>query len=516
MILTQKDIVVKPYDTSKLSLDFPNNWGISNEIYEHFSYFVPGYRFMPKFKCGMWDGKISLYDRGKCLLQFGLLKDLILFAKDRGYSIEVDPLVAPHREVSLEQIEAFAMDVLKLPFEPYSYQIEAVQKSVSTGRKLTESPTGSGKSLIIHIIIQWLLRVEKLDRIVLVVPTLGLVTQMYNDFKDYSQNIEFNEDDFLLIPNKQNIKRNGARVTITTWQSLQSQLPKGKREPTFKQAMSVPDDFFHDIDAILVDEVQGAKGSVLSAIVEKSNNTPIKLGFSGTLANNKVDLMVIKGLFGDIYKTLTTSELIDLGLAAELKITAIQMNHPKPKEKLSYAEEMKYLRTKEERIQYIVSVASALGNNTLILFNSIEHGNLLKMYADAIAKGKKIFLITGTSSPEEREYVRTYCLDHDDAIIFATYPLFQAGVNIPNLHNLVMAEPTKSGIRLFQSIGRVLRLHSSKSHARLLDFYDDLTGGDDKKGSRNYTLSHFIERYQMYMDASFDVNVIQGKSFLDN
>lgn len=32
--------------------------GVKMELYEYFSFFVDGYRYNPKFKAGIWDGKI--------------------------------------------------------------------------------------------------------------------------------------------------------------------------------------------------------------------------------------------------------------------------------------------------------------------------------------------------------------------------------------------------------------------------------------------------------------------------
>jgi hypothetical protein len=58
-------------------------------------------------------------------------------------------------------------------------------------------------------------------------------------------------------------------------------------------------------------------------------------------------------------------------------------------------------------------------------------------------------------------------------------------------------------IRVFQSIGRALRKHSSKKVARLYDIADDFTG--DKRKTKNYTLSHFEERIQMYMEQDFKI-----------
>jgi superfamily II DNA or RNA helicase len=62
------------------------------------------------------------------------------------------------------------------------------------------------------------------------------------------------------------------------------------------------------------------------------------------------------------------------------------------------------------------------------------------------------------------------------------------------LHNIVFASPSKSKIRVLQSIGRGLRVSNTKDTATLYDIADDLT----YKGKRNYTLDHLFERVKNY------------------
>ena len=62
--------------------------GIEQEISEYFTFFIPGYRFMPSFKNKMWDGKIRLYNLRSKELYIGLLDHLLRFTKERQYKIE--------------------------------------------------------------------------------------------------------------------------------------------------------------------------------------------------------------------------------------------------------------------------------------------------------------------------------------------------------------------------------------------------------------------------------------------
>ncbi|HAW79414.1 MAG TPA: UvsW, partial [Balneola sp.] len=55
-------------------------------------------------------------------------------------------------------------------------------------RALLVSPTGSGKSLIIYALMRYHLdKIENNRKILIIVPTTSLVSQLYSDFSDYSK-----------------------------------------------------------------------------------------------------------------------------------------------------------------------------------------------------------------------------------------------------------------------------------------------------------------------------------------
>ena len=41
--------------------------GHAAELSDYFSFYVPGYKFMPAYKNKVWDGKIKLFNRMKVL-----------------------------------------------------------------------------------------------------------------------------------------------------------------------------------------------------------------------------------------------------------------------------------------------------------------------------------------------------------------------------------------------------------------------------------------------------------------
>jgi superfamily II DNA or RNA helicase len=112
-------------------------------------------------------------------------------------------------------------------------------------------------------------------------------------------------------------------------------------------------------------------------------------------------------------------------------------------------------------------------------------------------------MVYGGTEVEQRELIRGLLENQTDAILIASVACFATGTNIKNLHNAIMASPTKSPIRLLQSIGRILRLSEGKDIARWFDIADDLKS--DK--TPNYTLRHFFERIKIYKEEQFQYKI---------
>ena len=91
----------------------------------------------------------------------------------------------------------------------------------------------------------------------------------------------------------------------------------------------------------------------------------------------------------------------------------------------------------------------------------------------------------------------------DGAIIVASLGTFSTGINIRNLHNIVFASPSKSQIKVLQSIGRGLRKSDNNQDTKLIDIADNLQVGS--KG--NFTLKHSVSRMKIYDKEKFDYKV---------
>jgi len=456
--------------------------GILQEMSEFFTFSTPGYQFSPAFRNKYWDGKIRLLNLRTKQIYAGLERYIREFCKQRNYSYEFD-----------EEKEVFPIDTknlataLSLSMEPRDYQYLASSVGLTKKRTVLVSPTASGKSLIIYMMIRHLLNTGK-KRGLLIVPTINLVTQMYSDFENYSS-----KNGWDVSKHCQKIYGGESKIPetdliISTWQSI----------------YEMPKKYFAQFDFIIGDEAHTFKAKSLTAIMTKLINCDVRVGTTGTLDDSKVNKLVLEGLFGPVFKVITTKELIDRKQLADFKIKCIVLKYPeavcKAVKGFTYPDEMNFLTQHEGRNQFIVDLALNLKGNSLILFTYVEkHGKILFESLTSQNNTRKIFFIHGGVEAEDREAVRHITEKENDAIIVASYGTFSTGVNIRNLHNIIFASPTKSRIRSLQSIGRGLRLGDNKDTAVLYDIADDLRYGP----YTNFTLRHYEERVKIYSEERF-------------
>jgi len=487
MTTTRYLIIDKP---DEVYLKIEADADIRRELGEYFTFEVPGYKFMPQYRNRVWDGKIRLFSYATGQIYAGLYPYILNWCKENNVQV-VDGTKIKDTNVEDKKIDQF-IKALKIPkIEVRDYQKEAFVHAVKKNRCLLLSPTASGKSLIIYLILIFnLLRLKdtKQNKILIIVPTTSLVEQLFKDFKDYGYNSERNVHKIYQGHEKVTNKR----VIITTWQSV----------------YNMPKKWFSDFGTVIGDEAHLFKAVSLTKIMTKLTKCKYRVGLTGTLDGTKTHKLVLEGLFGTVNKVVSTSELQEKKQLADLKIFCLILQHDKDarhfiKDK-TYQEEMDYLVSNEKRNKYIRNLCLSLQGNSLCLFQYVEkHGEILKKLIEDKAQDKKVFYVHGGVEADVREDIRAITEKSDNAIIIASYGVFSTGVNIRNLHNIVFSSPSKSRIRNLQSIGRGLRLKDNNSSATLYDIADDLTYNEKE----NYTLAHFRERINIYNEEDFNYEI---------
>ena len=457
----------------------------ARELSDFFTFEVPGARFMPSYRNKYWDGKIRLFNQMNGEVYVGLLPYIEEFAKRNELDIEYKEGVKDEGEHRTSILGGFVRRVSPKSkgkiLQIRNYQMDAFIHAVRNNRSLLLSPTASGKSLIIYLLSRW----YESDRVLILVPTTSLVEQMYSDFIDYGY----------LEAKMQKIYQGHSReitkeVTISTWQSL----------------YKMPKKFFEQFGCILGDEVHLFKAKSLTGIMNKLHLCKYRHGFTGTLDGTQTHRLVLEGLFGSVNKVTTTKDLMDNKTLAKLKIKCLVLQYPDADCKFmkdqNYQDEVDLIVRDERRNKFIVDLTTHLKGNTLLLFQFVEkHGSVLyDMLKDL---DRKVFYVHGGTDAQTRENIREITEKEKSAIIVASYGTFSTGINIRNLHNVIFSSPSKSRIRVLQSVGRGLRKGSEKSTATLYDIADDFTW----KSRQNFTLRHFMERINIYNEEEFDYEI---------
>lgn len=464
---------------------------VARELSEYFTFFVPGYQFVPAYRNRIWDGKIRLFNLQTSQLYLGLIPYLTEFCDEREYAYSHDLI---EDEYSVYHAHKF-FDTLNLhsngkPIGVREHQQNAFIEAIQKRRTLLLSPTASGKSLIIYLLFRQLLDYQDLKGLI-IVPTTSLVEQLYTDFQDYSSENGFDVEDNVHRIYQGKDKVTDKKLTISTWQSL----------------YKLPPEYFQQFDYVIGDEAHLFKAQSLTSILTACVNAKYRIGLTGTLDGTKTHKLVLEGLFGPTKRVITTKELIDKKQLSPFNIKCLVLKHSdeicqEMKDK-SYPDELKFLIESENRNRFIRNLAVSLNKNTLVLFQMKKHGKLLYEMIKEKAIGRNVFFVDGDVETDVREEIRRLMEISENAIFVASFGTTSTGINIKNLHNIIFTSPSKSRVRNLQSIGRGLRQSDNKEIATLYDIADDLR----IKKHTNFTLQHFVERVKIYNEEQFSFKI---------
>ena len=497
------DIIISKYNEAFAVIK--TDYAISREISNFFAIYADNYRWTPKFKQGIWDGKIRFFDRDNHL-PIGLIPKLLEFAKHCNYTVKIN--FEHKRKVSKQEfvdfVESLNIQIFDKdgnPSKPHQFQMQAAYDAINDRHVNVSSSTASGKSLIIYIIARWM---EAHDRkTLIVVNSVQLVEQMFGDFYDYGMEDVEQRCCRIYSGMKRMMER---KIIISTYQSLWND-----------------DEEFLTVDCLLIDEAHGAKAKSVSELVKKCINAGDRLGVSGTFPDEgTADWYTIVGGTGEIRTYSTYKSLQDAKQISDLKITAIRLVYPEDVRKYNfethekeYQDEVSYVNQYHPRLKFICKLAASLEGNTLVLFTKIdEHGLPLLEMCKQKVMNKKILYIDGQVPVKEREKMRHYIEREDNCLLLATYGTLSTGINIRRIHNIIFASGYKSKVKVLQSIGRGLRKSADKEFLSLYDLVDDLiyvyfeTAKDGKRKKKkyiNHSVKHYKERFKMYQKEQFDV-----------
>ncbi len=465
---------------------------IKRNLNSWFSVYAPSYKFDWRYKKKLWDGKIRFFNAKENLLPIGLLYELKNFSKTFEYSLDINSGVEVNvfesftpdevKNTVEEFIESLNIPEDKITVRPYQYKYIAtfMQRNI----ELLESPTASGKSLIIYACSRWAMNFIDKRQVLIIVPTIQLVEQMYDDFNDYGFDSEkycakiysTSKDSLLKL-------KTDKKIIFSTWQSL----------------YKIPEEDFENIGMVIGDEIHRFASKNTKGVIVKCKNAIFRLGTTGTLNDDKCSYLTIQGMFGKPVKFTTTKKLMDSGYISDVEINIVNLIYPEELCKIvkdfDYQSEVDFISFNEERKKFVVNLARKLvenNENSLFLFNLLDYGRDIERRLKEI--GLEVYYVDGSVSMESRKNIQTVMEKKSGVVAVCSFKTFSTGINIKNLHNIIFLSSNKSKITTLQSTGRSLRKHKSKKIAKVWDIVDNLQW----KKKLNFSLKHFIERKSYY------------------
>jgi superfamily II DNA or RNA helicase len=542
---------------------------------------VKGYKFLPAVKMGVWNGKQSYFDNGK--VNLGLWKECFLACKEVEVPFIIDnkedfPI---NRNITLDELTLFCQEFFAehkvkdkktgewKDFNPYDYQIETAYKILKNRYCMAEVATSGGKSLIISIIIFYILnRVNPDAKFLIIVPSITLVTQFYDEIKkfywsenkienphDWAYEIElsngkiFQQDpsEKIMTDNRDVISADDLKVgDLVTNQTikritkikivepirLEEIMSDRPRKPinenpniyisTYQSLEKYPKEFFQQFHTVTCDEAHGCKSATLLSILKKTFGYAYnRFGVSGTFpSDDTLEILSIQSVLGPKVTQIEAKKLVELGTITPMKIKAVILNHNLPdiNERINYIKKMgagsdafriekQFIQESEKRLDFIKKIVEKCSDNTLLLFQNIEYGKKIFEKLKAEVTDKDFYYIDGEVNNKNRNIIKAE-MDKTDGnvkVLVASYLTLGTGVSITAIFNVIFADSYKSEQIVIQSIGRALRKHSEKKVATIFDLVDVF----DPKDMNNILYRHFKEREKFYKSREYPYSEIK-------
>ncbi len=444
-----------------------------------FKYDIPGAKYLPAVRLGRWDGKVAFFNLGGTTY-INLLPDILPFLDERGYDVDIDDQRTYSTTLELASVSETTFSNRKWPdgspIVLRDYQVEIVNKFLSTPQCIQEVATGAGKTIMTAALSA---SVQHLGRSVVIVPSKSLVTQTEADYKTMGLDVG------VLYGDR---KEYNKTHTICTWQSLNALL---KNTKNYETDVTIHD-FVEGVICVMVDEAHSAKADALKTLLSGIfAQVPIRWGLTGTVPKEDYARQALVCCIGQVVGRLSASELQEAGHLSDCHVNVVQLvDYVEYK---NYQDELRYLLETEERMDFIATLVNKIAEsgNTLILVDRVDPGKQLA------AKINNAVFVSGATKAKNRKEEYDEIEISNDKVIVATYGVAAVGINIPRIFNLVLLEPGKSFVRVIQSIGRGIRKAADKDHVEIWDL----------TSTCKFAKRHLTKRKAFYKEANYPFSV---------
>lgn len=401
-----------------------------------------------------WNLKISSLERGS--LTEGVINEFYYLWNDAD-ELTLD-WIETYEDIYRQQIKytkkSTVPSLSQYKLKPNKMQVSAIQglnkiRENGADKALLISATGTGKTYL----SAFELRNYNPNRALFIVHREQIAKQALNSFKNVFGDTRSMG---ILSGSKKDIDKDFIFCTIQT-------LSKPEVFTSFKR---------NEFDYIIIDEVHKAGAESYQRIVDYFS-PKFLLGMTATPERND-DFDIFKMFNYNIAYEIRLQQALEEDLLCPFHyfgISDIKVNGVDLEEKTDFK-----LLVSEERVNHIINKINFYGysgDRVKGLIFCSDKKEALELSDLFNLRGYKTVALTGDNTQLERENA-IQRLEQDEIensldYIF-TVDIFNEGVDIPSVNQVVMLRPTKSSIIFVQQLGRGLRKHKSKEYVVIIDF----------------------------------------------
>lgn len=299
-----------------------------------------------------------------------------------------------------------------------------------------------------------------------------------------------------------------AQITIATVQTLASALKKQKVKQ-LPQRLAELKQLLKETNLIIVDECHHGQSQQIRAILNHAPAASYRLGlsarpfyaYSTNLQEMTAEDAIVLACLGPIVHYETTSELINQGQLAKPQVLLIPIFHPLASE-LDWPAARKHLFTNKSLLETtaaLTKAAAAAGQTTQIIAGG-SRAFSQQLYTTLISTGINTIELNGSIDKNIRQQAKLD-LNTNQLQAVVTTTVWDEGVDIPNLRQLILGYGGKSLLKLDQRIGRSLRKKQHGQNAAVV--VEFISYGND------HLYKHSLTRLKRYLEEqAYELNLI--------
>jgi superfamily II DNA or RNA helicase len=376
----------------------------------------------------------------------------------------------------------------------YIHQRKAVEAFFKRRFGIICVPTRGGKTFIMSEILRIFLSSDK-GNFLFLVDNTSLFNQAISDVKKFFKNyggISIGE----IKAGKIDVTK---RFTVGMIQTIQSTLSMRCKDR--KKRLNLQK-YLKDLKFLSVDEIHDNFSDSKLRLYRRCHNIDYLLLLSATpyKSNTYLQNLKLKSWSGGIIYTISEETLRKRGVLSDYKVIEFAIDHNDinypdfDPDCLDYSELRKRLifcsDVRNNALLEIIKILSEYKLKTLVLFQSIEHGNIISSMTD-------IPFISGKDKEDKREKEKEIFLKKDGGVLLASN-IFKKGITLPEAQILINVDEGLEDANTVQRKGRVIAATKTKDRSLIIDFIDifDL-----------YFSEHSETRLNTYIDAIGEDNV---------